>query len=91
MAVPPELRQFEDDLDAIERNAQGLVAGLTEEGGRWRARPDSWSVAECLDHLATGNRVYLGAMQPAVLRASEQGRQRRGPALPGIVGRLSSG
>ena len=88
MPVPPELRQLEDDLDAIERDAQGLVAGLTEEGGSWRARPDSWSVAECLDHLATANRVYLGAMQPAALRASEQGRQRRGPALPGIVGRL---
>ena len=88
MAVPPELRRLEDQLDAIERDAQELVAGLSEEDGRWRARPDSWSVAECLDHLATANRVYLGAMQPAALRASEQGRQRRGPALPGIVGRL---
>ena len=35
--------------------------------------------------------VYLGAMQPAALRAREQGRHRRGPALPGIVGRLFVG
>jgi hypothetical protein len=88
MSIPPELRQLEVDLDAIERDAHGLVAGLTDEAARWRERPDSWSVAECLDHLATANRVYLAAMQPAALRASEQDRHRRGPALPGMVGRL---
>jgi DinB superfamily len=91
MTLPPELRQLEDQLDTIVRNAQELVSGLTEERAGWRATPDSWSVSQCLDHLAIGNRVYLGAMQPAALRAREQGRHRRGPALPGIVGRLFVG
>jgi hypothetical protein len=86
MGAPPELRVLEDQLGAVERDAQALVSGLTEERGGWRASLDSWSVAECLDHLAAANRVYLRAMQSAALRASEQGRQRRGPALPGAVG-----
>jgi len=68
MAVPPELQRLEEQLYAAERDALDLAGGLTEELGRWRARPGSWSVAECLDHLATANRVYLDAMQPAALR-----------------------
>jgi hypothetical protein len=43
-------------------------------------------VAECLDHLATANRVYLDAMKGSAIRAREQGRLRRRPAAPGLVG-----
>ena len=73
--------------DATEADARALVTGLTEETGTWRAEPGTWSVAECLDHLATANRVYLGAMQPAAERARADGRERKGPAMPGLVGR----
>ena len=52
----------------------------------WRAEPGSWSVAECLDHLATANRVYLAAMQPSADRALLGGRRRRRPAQPGLIG-----
>jgi DinB superfamily len=71
---------------AVDKDARALVAGLTEALGTWRAEAGSWSVAECLDHLATANRVYLRAMQPAAERARTEGRQRRGPAQPGIIG-----
>ena len=70
-----------------EQDAHVVVSGLSETQGTWRARPNSWSVAECLDHLATANRVYLAAMQPAAERAQAEGRGRRGPALPGVIGR----
>lgn len=82
----PEIAALEEALNAVERDAQALVAGLTPESGAWRADAGSWSVAECLDHLATANRVYLRAMQPAAERALAQGRRRRGPARPGLVG-----
>jgi hypothetical protein len=86
MPVPADIHALEDQLAAAERDAQALVHGLTEEQGAWRAEPGSWSVAECLDHLATGNRVYLGAMNAPAVRARAQGRARRGPAVPGIIG-----
>jgi hypothetical protein len=83
----------DDDLAALERafdsnaqDARALVSGLSETHGISRAQPGSWSVAECLDHLATGNRVYLSAMQPPAERAMAAGRCRCGPALPGLVG-----
>ena len=83
---PAEILALEEALNAAEREARALVAGLTEEQGTWRARTDSWSVAECLDHLAVANRVYLRAMQPPADRAIAEGRGRRGPAKPGLIG-----
>jgi hypothetical protein len=82
-----DIEALEQAFDAAERDACALVGGLNEALGTWRAGADSWSVAECLDHLATGNRVYLRAMQPAGERALRDGRRRRGPAQPGLIGR----
>jgi DinB superfamily len=87
MPVPRDIQDLEDELDAAERDVQALVAGLTEAQGAWRAEPASWSVAECLDHLATANRVYLRPMGEAAARARAQGKSRRGPAVPGVIGR----
>jgi hypothetical protein len=81
------IKDLKDQLDAAERDAQALVGDLGEERGGWRAETGSWSVAECLDHLATTNRVYLHAMEEPAIRAGEQGRLRRGAAAPGFVGR----
>jgi hypothetical protein len=85
-ALPADLQTLDDALGAAERDGRALVAGLTDVLGAWRAAAGSWSVAECLDHLGTANRVYLDAMQPAAARARADGRQRRGPARPGLVG-----
>jgi hypothetical protein len=84
--LPPDLQTLQEALDAAERDARALVAGLTEARGAWRADPGSWSVAECLDHLGTANRVYLGAMEPSAARARSERRERRGPAKPGLIG-----
>jgi hypothetical protein len=87
MQVPADIHNLEDQFAAAERDARSLVQGLSEQQGAWRAEPGSWSVAECLDHLATANRVYLQAMSGAAVRARASGRLRRGPAVPGFIGR----
>jgi hypothetical protein len=84
--LPADLQTLDEALDAAEHDARALVAGLTEARGAWRAEEGSWSVAECLDHLGTANRVYLGAMESSAARARSDGRRRRGPARPGLVG-----
>jgi len=83
----PEIKAIEDALNTLEQEARSVAAGLSEDQGTWRERPDSWSVAECLDHLAIANEVYVGAMEPPAARAREQGSRRRRPALPGFIGR----
>ena len=84
--LPADLQALADALDAAEKDARALVSGLSESLGAWRTDPESWSVAECLDHLAVANRVYLEAMQPSADRARSRGRVRRGPARPGLLG-----
>jgi hypothetical protein len=69
---PADIRFLEDQLEAAERDARAVVAGLTEEQGAWCAAAGSRSVAQCLDHLATANQVYIGAMRPPAARAGEQ-------------------
>jgi hypothetical protein len=82
-----DIKDLQNQLDAAERDARALVADLAEAQGGWHAETSSWSVAQCLDHLATTNWVYLQAMKEPAIRAREQGRFRRSPATPGLVGR----
>jgi hypothetical protein len=86
MSWPADIKALDDGLEALERETQTVAAGLTEATGGWRAHEGSWSVAECFDHLATSNRVYLVAMKEAAVRARQEGRMRRGPATPGFFG-----
>lgn len=86
MSVAADITDLQEQLDAAERDARALSADLTEEQGTW-AVAGSWSIAQCLDHLATTNRVYLGAMNQPAMRARAQGIARRSPAKPGFLGR----
>ena len=81
-----DIAALERAFAAADADARALSHGLRDAQGTWRAEAGSWSIAECLDHLATSNRVYLLAMQPAAHRALTDGRRRRGPARPGVVG-----
>jgi len=42
--VHAEIRRLEEQLDAVERDADALVAGLSEVHATWRADSGSWSV-----------------------------------------------
>jgi hypothetical protein len=86
MNWPADIKALDEGLEALERETQAVAAGLTEATGGWRPREGAWSVAECFDHLATANRVYLVAMREAAVRARQEGRMRRGPATPGFFG-----
>ena len=86
-ALPPDLADLDAQLEAIGRDAERLVAGLSETDGTARTAPGTWSVAECLDHLAVAGRVYLQPMREAAAAARQRGRHRRGPGVPGILGR----
>lgn len=59
-ALPSELQRLLDDIDACERAAEALAAALSEEELNWQERPgETWSVRQCLDHLASTNPFYL--------------------------------
>lgn len=60
MALHSELQALLDAIDAAEAEARSLTAELTDVQGNWQ--PDGgarWSIAQCLDHLATINLFYV--------------------------------
>ena len=85
---PPALARLLDQVAACERDAHALVDDLSEDEVNWQPQPGrSWSIAQCLDHLARMNRVYLDGFAAAVERARAEGR---GPFVslhPGWMGR----
>jgi hypothetical protein len=85
-SLPTDVRDLLDQIDAARRDALAVVDGLPEHLGTKRPRPTAWSVAECIDHLATANRIYVAAMQEPARRARLDGRARRGPVRPGLIG-----
>ena len=87
MSRPQDIQILEDQWSSVDCDVKALLTGLTAEQGALRPSPAAWSIAECLDHLAITNRVYIAAMQAAAIHARARGRLRKGPALPGRFGR----
>jgi hypothetical protein len=85
--IPPDIADVIEELCAADSDAEGLITGLSEAQGTRRLSADTWSVSECLDHLATANRVYLNAMREPAQRARARGQFRQRPAKPGLAGR----
>ena len=86
-SLPEDLREIQAQLEASDREAQGLLRDLDEEQLNWRPDERSWSIAQCLDHLNVTNRVYLAPVLQAVEEARRKGSVRKGPIQMGFFGR----
>jgi DinB superfamily len=87
VAVPPDLQELIDALEAVEQDAERIVAPLDDEQFNWSQTPGSWSIAQCLDHLNAANGRYFDAASAAVARAQSAGLTRRGPIASSWIGR----
>lgn len=86
-SLPEDLADIRRQLEDTTRTAEGLVRDLSEAQLQWRPDERSWSIAQCLDHLAVGNRDYLGPMRQALAAAQRRGSRRRGSIQPGWFSR----
>ena len=87
-ALPPDLQQLADAIDRADQEGAAIAARVTDAEFHWK--PDNgrrWSIGECLDHLATINRLYSAAVRTAVDAARQKGWTRKGPAVPGFFGK----
>jgi len=55
-----------DELDTSDARAMTVTSGLTIEQLNWKSTPQTWSVGQCLEHLALANEVYVDAMAGAL-------------------------
>ncbi|HET8546555.1 MAG TPA: DinB family protein [Bryobacteraceae bacterium] len=88
-ALPDDLEAVSAQFAANEQAARELLTGLTREQANWRPDPRrSWSVVQCIDHLARTNDVYGSALTDAIQRAVlRRPPPRRGPLAPGWLAR----
>lgn len=87
-ARPAALDRLLDEIAACERDARTLVDDLSEAQINWQPQSGrSWSIGQCLDHLAKINASYLDAFAVAVARASTEGRGPFVSLRPGWMGR----
>jgi hypothetical protein len=86
MQLPAEIQALIDQLATTEAEARAVADGLSDELSRWATAPGSWSVSQCIDHLAVSNREYIKAMELAAGRGRARGCLRKQLAKPGLFG-----
>lgn len=80
--------QLMAETDAIARDAQSQFGQLTAAQLNWKPAPESWSVAQCLDHLITANREMFPPMTAAASGTHKASLWESMPILPGLMGKL---
>jgi hypothetical protein len=88
LALTPEVDAFRAQFAQISDEADALVARLSDAQFAWQPAPESWSVAQCIDHLNSTAREYLPMMDEGIADAIRRGLYRPGPYVYNWIGRL---
>ena len=75
-------------LIAAEKQATELLQEVSSSQANWQPNDGrSWSICQCLDHLAKINFIYAAALQKALSSSSESYRRPTSSIAPGFFGR----
>jgi hypothetical protein len=88
-SLAPEIDAFRTQFEHCSSDADALTGPLSDEQFLWRPDQDSWSIAECLDHLNATARVYLPVLDEGISDAIRRGVYGEGPFKYNWLGRLS--
>jgi hypothetical protein len=64
--APQEMRDVAGQLESARAELIIAVSGLTEAQARTRPTPNRWSVLECLEHVNSVERRFLGMVRASV-------------------------
>lgn len=64
-----QLATLAEQVQIVTHYAEHLVAGRSKAELNLRLEPNSWSVAQCLDHLARTTRAFLPAISDSIATA----------------------
>jgi hypothetical protein len=90
-ALTPQIEHLRGQFERLAAEADALVAPLSEEQFRWRPSADSWSIADCLDHLNVVARLYLPNLDEGIANAIRRGLYAEGPFRYNWIGRVFVG
>ncbi|MBO0726181.1 MAG: DinB family protein [Blastocatellia bacterium] len=81
------LPQIYDESESIAVDAKALFGHLNPEQLNWKPAADSWSVAQCLDHLISSNQSYDPVFDRILKGEYRKTFLHRLPFLPAFMGR----
>jgi hypothetical protein len=82
-----ELAMYDAQLDALRREVDQLVDGLTDPQVNWSPAPGRWSIAQNLRHIVLVTDGFLEKQHHAVERARMRHELSDGPYVHGWIGR----
>ncbi|PSQ82893.1 MAG: hypothetical protein BRD30_13545 [Bacteroidetes bacterium QH_2_63_10] len=82
-----QLDTYRSNFLALKDEATALVAGVDEDMLRRPPNPDTWSVAQILDHVNTAGWLLLNSLEQAIQDASQNGPYGEPPFRYGFVSR----
>jgi len=88
LALTPEIDGFREQFEQLAAEADALVAPLSDQQFQWQPRPDSWSVAQCVEHLNVTARLYLPKLDEGIAEAIRRGAYGPGPFTYNWMGRF---
>ena len=68
----PVIDEYARGYEAVGRDVEALVRGLSDAQLNWRPSDGRWSIAECIEHLTVTGTLYLAPLD----RAIDHGTQR---------------
>jgi DinB family protein len=81
------LPQIYNETEAIAGDAKTLFGHLNPDQLNWKPSADSWSVAQCLDHLISSNLSYDPVFDRILKGEYRKSFLHRLPFLPAFIGR----
>jgi len=88
LALTPEIDEFRRQFEQISADVDALAAPLSEAQFSWKPNPNTWSIAECLEHMNATARLYLPSLDEGIADAIRQGAYAEGPFAYNWLGRL---
>jgi hypothetical protein len=83
-----ELDEYRRQIEAVNEDAQSLIAGLSDAQFNWSPAPGHWSIAQCLDHLTVTGRELIERVRETITDARRRRLLSRGPFRYGMVGNM---
>ena len=88
MADRNEVLKLRNELDQISAEVRSHFGSLSSEQLNWKPSVDRWGIAQCLDHLITGNKSFFPILESIVNGQKKTVFMERLPLLPSVWGGL---
>lgn len=77
-----------DELESVDREVRDLFGKLSPEQLNWRPAEDSWSVAQCIEHLILTNKMFFRELDAMIEKGRENTFWETWSPLTGVFTKL---